>query len=97
MAWTLTAQPTLLPIRERIRVLLISEKTHFLVGAEGGSVLALEMLTPEMWRPEMGADFDAVVFDNWLPQDTTLEKTGRGCSAPTAYHDVTGNEIRTAS
>ena len=68
-----------LPIRERIRVLLIGEEDPFLEWAlKADPSLALEMLTPEMWRPEMGADFDAVVFDNWLPQGATLEKLGRG-------------------
>ena len=89
-----------LPIRERIRVLLIGEEDPFLEWAlKADPSLALEMLTPEMWRPEMGADFDAVVFDNWLPQDATLEKLGRGSFfffGRTPF-DVTGNEIRTAS
>ena len=89
-----------LPIRERIRVLLIGEEDPFLEWAlKADPSLALEILTPEMWRPEMGADFDAVVFDNWLPPDATLEKLGRGSFfffGRTPF-DVTGSEIQTAS
>ena len=68
-----------LPTGERVRVLLIGEDDPFLENAlKADPSLAVEMLKPELWRSDMGADFDAVVFDNWLPNDATLETLGRG-------------------
>ena len=68
-----------LPTGERLRVLLIGEDDPFLENAlKADPSLAVEMLKPELWRSDMGADFDAVVFDNWLPNDATLETLGRG-------------------
>ena len=68
-----------LPTGERLRVLLIGEDDPFLENAlKADPSIAVEMLTPDLWRPDMGADFDAVVFDNWLPKDATLETLGRG-------------------
>ncbi|MFZ0710719.1 MAG: VWA domain-containing protein [Terrimicrobiaceae bacterium] len=68
-----------LPAGQSLRVLLIGEDDPFLEGAlKADPSLAVEILKPEMWRSDMGADFDAVVFDNWLPQDATLDSLGRG-------------------
>ena len=68
-----------LPTGQSLRVLLIGEDDPFLEGAlKADPSLAVEILKPEMWRSDMGADFDAVVFDNWLPQDATLDSLGRG-------------------
>jgi hypothetical protein len=68
-----------LPTGEHLRILLISEDDPFLEGAlKADSSLAVEILKPESWRPDMGANFDAVVFDNWLPQGATLEALGGG-------------------
>jgi hypothetical protein len=89
-----------LPTGERLRVLLIGEDDPFLENAlKADPSLAVEMLTPELWRSEMGADFDAVVFDNWLPKDATLETLGRGSFfffGRTPF-DVTGEESHAAS
>ena len=50
-------------------MLLVGEDDPFLESAlKADPSLAVEMLKPEAWRSDMGADFDAVVFDNWLPQ-----------------------------
>jgi Ca-activated chloride channel family protein len=68
-----------LPTGQSLRVLLIGEDDPFLEGAlKADPSLAVEILKPEMWRSDMGADFDAVVFDNWLPQDATIDMLGRG-------------------
>jgi Ca-activated chloride channel homolog len=89
-----------LPTGERLRVLLIGEDDPFLESAlKADPSLAVEILKPELWRPGMGADFDAVVFDNWLPEDATLETLGRGSFfffGRTPF-DVAGAEISTAS
>lgn len=68
-----------LPTGEHLRVLLVGDDDPFLEGAlKADSSLAVEILNPESWRADMGADFDAVIFDNWLPQGATLETLGRG-------------------
>ena len=68
-----------LPTGDRLRVLLIGDDDPFLEGAlKADPSLAVEILKPEMWRSEMGADFDAVVFDNWLPQGATTRNAGTG-------------------
>jgi hypothetical protein len=89
-----------LPTGQRLRVLLIGEDDPFLENAlKADPSLAVEMLKPELWRSEMGADFDAVVFDKWLPEDATLETLGRGSFFffGRSPFDVAGEEIRTAS
>jgi hypothetical protein len=89
-----------LPTGERLRVLLIGEDDPFLESAlKADPSLAVEMLKPELWRPGMGSDFDAVVFDKCLPKDATLETLGRGSFfffGRTPF-DVAGEEIHTAS
>jgi hypothetical protein len=89
-----------LPTGERLRVLLIGEDDPFLENAlKADPSISVEMLSPELWRSEMGADFDAVVFDKWLPKDATLETLGRGSFfffGRTPF-DVAGEEIRPAS
>jgi Aerotolerance regulator N-terminal/von Willebrand factor type A domain len=68
-----------LPTGQSLRVLLIGEDDPFLEGAlKADPSLTVEILKPEMWRPDMGADFDAVVFDSWLPQDATIDTLGQG-------------------
>ena len=89
-----------LPIGQRLRVLLVGEDDPFLESAlKADPALAVEILKPETWRSDMGADFDAVVFDNWLPQGATLETLGRGSFfffGRTPFN-VSGEEIRMAS
>jgi hypothetical protein len=64
---------------KHLRVLLVGEDDPFLESAlKADPAIAVEILKPESWRSNMGADFDAVVFDNWLPQSATLETLGRG-------------------
>jgi Aerotolerance regulator N-terminal/von Willebrand factor type A domain len=68
-----------LPTGKHLRVLLIGEDDPFLEGAlKADSSIAVEILTPELWRPDLVAGFDAVVFDNWLPADLTLQSLTRG-------------------
>lgn len=68
-----------LPTGRHLRVLLVGEDDPFLEGAlKADPSIALEILKPESWRPELSASFDAVVFDNWLPQGLTLEALGPG-------------------
>ena len=89
-----------LPTGQSLRVLLVGDDDPFLEGAlKADPALAVEILKPETWRSDMGADFDAVVFDNWLPQGATLETLGRGSFfffGRTPF-DVAGEEIRLAS
>ena len=89
-----------LPAGQSLRVLLVGDDDPFLEGAlKADPALAVEILKPETWRSDMGADFDAVVFDNWLPQGATLETLGRGSFfffGRTPF-DVAGEEIRLAS
>ncbi|HEY5706622.1 MAG TPA: BatA domain-containing protein [Terrimicrobiaceae bacterium] len=68
-----------LPTGQRLRVLLAGPDDPFLENAlKADPALAVEILRPEAWRSDMGADFDAVVFDDWLPEGATLETLGRG-------------------
>jgi hypothetical protein len=68
-----------LPNGQRLRVLLVGEDDPFLENAlKADPALGVEMLKPETWRAGLGADFDAVVFDNWLPPEATLESLGPG-------------------
>jgi Ca-activated chloride channel homolog len=89
-----------LPTGQSLRVLLVGEDDPFLEGAlKADPSLAVEILKPDMWRPDMGADFDAIVFDNWLPKDATFDTLGRGSffffgRTPL---DVAGGVTRTAS
>jgi hypothetical protein len=89
-----------LPPGQRLRVLLVGEDDPFLESAlKADPALAVEMLKPETWRSDMGADFDAVVFDNWLPHNEAIEALGRGSFfffGRTPF-DAAGEEVRTAS
>jgi Ca-activated chloride channel family protein len=68
-----------LPTGQHVRVLLIGEDDPFLEGAlKADASIAVEILRPESWRPEMSAGFDVVVFDNWLPSDLTPDSLGAG-------------------
>ena len=68
-----------LPTGKHLRVLLVGEDDPFLEGAlKADSSIAVEILRPESWRRDLSAAFDAVVFDNWLPSDSTLESLGPG-------------------
>jgi Aerotolerance regulator N-terminal/von Willebrand factor type A domain len=68
-----------LPAGRHLRVLLVGEDDPFLEGAlKADSSIAVEILRPESYRPDLSAAFDAVVFDNWLPSDLTLESLGPG-------------------
>lgn len=54
-----------------LRVLLLTENNPFLEGAlKADPGLAVEILTPSAWRAELAAGFDAVLFDNWRPEET---------------------------
>jgi Ca-activated chloride channel family protein len=89
-----------LPTGQRLRVLLVGRDDPFLESAlKADPALAVEILKPEAWRSDMGADFDAVVFDDWLPQAATLETLGRGSFfffGRTPFN-VAGEEVRMAS
>ena len=89
-----------LPTGRRLRVLLVGDDDPFLESAlKADPALTVEMLKPETWRSGMGADFDAVVFDNWLPHEATLETLGRGSFfffGRTPF-DVAGEEVHAAS
>ncbi|HEY5769190.1 MAG TPA: VWA domain-containing protein [Terrimicrobium sp.] len=89
-----------LPNGQRLRVLLVGEDDPFLENAlKADPALGVEMLKPETWRAGMGADFDAVVFDNWLPPEATLETLGAGSFfffGRTPF-DVAGEEAHAAS
>jgi Ca-activated chloride channel homolog len=89
-----------LPTGQRLRVLLVGRDDPFLESAlKADSALAVEILKPEAWRSDLGADFDAVVFDDWLPQAATLETLGRGSFfffGRTPFN-VAGEEVRMAS
>ncbi|HEU4679749.1 MAG TPA: BatA and WFA domain-containing protein [Terrimicrobiaceae bacterium] len=68
-----------LPTGEHVRVLLIGEDDPFLEGAlKADASIAVEILRPESWRPEMSTGFDVVVFDNWLPPGLTPDSLGPG-------------------
>ena len=66
-----------LPIGQQLRVLLVGEDDPFLENAlKADPSIAVEILRPESWRSNLGAGFDVVVFDNWLPADLASEKVG---------------------
>lgn len=70
---------TVLPTGQHVRVLLIGEDDPFLEGAlKADASIAIEILRPESWRPELSAGFDVVVFDNWLPSGLTPDSLGAG-------------------
>ncbi len=59
---------------DRARVLLVSRGNPFLekaLAADPG--VALEILQPEQWRNTLAEGFDVVVFDEWMPEGTTLD------------------------
>ncbi len=54
---------------QSIRVLLLTEDNPFLEGAlKADSAVALEILRPESWHPDLARGFDAVVFDDFVPE-----------------------------
>ena len=62
-----------------IRVLLITADNPFLEGAlKADPGISLEILRPESWNPALAGGFDAVIFDNWLPQDASAEILATG-------------------
>ena len=64
---------------EPVRVLLLTAGNPFLEGAlKADPSIGLDILAPENWKAGMGASFDAVVFDGWMPADATLESLGEG-------------------
>ena len=66
-----------LPTGKQLRVLLVGEDDPFLESAlKADPSIAVEILRPESWRATLGAGFDAVVFDNWMPADLTYENLG---------------------
>jgi Ca-activated chloride channel family protein len=66
-----------LPTGQQLRVLLVGEDDPFLENAlKADPSIAVEILRPESWRSTLGAGFDVVVFDNWLPADLASEKLG---------------------
>jgi hypothetical protein len=66
-----------LPTGQQRRVLLVGEDDPFLENAiKADPSIAVEILRPESWRSTLGAGFDVVVFDNWLPADLASEKLG---------------------
>jgi hypothetical protein len=71
------AARAVLPTGQQLRVLLVGEDDPFLENAlKADPSIAVEILRPESWRSTLGAGFDVVVFDNWLPTDLTAEKLG---------------------
>jgi Ca-activated chloride channel homolog len=66
-----------LPTGKQLRVLLVGEDDPFLESAlKADPSIEVEILRPESWRASLGAGFDAVVFDNWMPPDLTAETLG---------------------
>ena len=66
-----------LPTGQQLRVLLIGEDDPFLENAlKADPSIAVEILRPESWRSNLGAGFDVVIFDNWLPADLASGKVG---------------------
>lgn len=64
---------------EPVRVLLLTSGNPFLESAlKADPSIGLEILAPESWKAGMGSGFDAVIFDNWMPQGATLEGLGDG-------------------
>ena len=66
-----------LPTGKQVRVLLVGEDDPFLENAlKADPSIAVEILRPESWRSSLGAGFDVVIFDNWLPADLASENLG---------------------
>jgi Aerotolerance regulator N-terminal/von Willebrand factor type A domain len=66
-----------LPTGRQLRVLLMGEDDPFLENAlKADPSIAVEILRPESWRSTLGAGFDVIVFDNWLPADLASGKVG---------------------
>lgn len=65
-----------LPVEPPRRILLVTKGNWFLeklLAAE--QTLAFELIAPDAWKPELGAKFDAVLFDNFVPANFDFEKT----------------------
>ena len=66
-----------LPTGQQLRVLLVGEDDPFLENAlKADPSIAVEILRPESWRSTLGAGFDVVAFDNWMPADLAFENIG---------------------
>jgi hypothetical protein len=66
-----------LPTGQQLRVLLVGEDDPFLENAlKADPSIAVEILRPESWRSTLGAGFDVVAFDNWLPAGLAFERLG---------------------
>jgi hypothetical protein len=88
-----TAYATLPPPRP-VRVLLITRGNTFLEKALAAEAAAsYELLVPEAWSAALGAKFDVVIFDDFVPPDwpgtnalfigrTPFEATGEPLTAP---------------
>lgn len=60
-----------------LRVLLLTANNPFLEGALNADPgVQLEILDPSLWKPELAAGFDAVIFDGKYPEGLSWE-TGR--------------------
>lgn len=63
----------------QLRVLLITAGNPFLESAlKASASMAMDILTPENWKSGLGAGFDAVIFDDWLPDGARLDDLGEG-------------------
>jgi len=68
-----------LPVQAQLRVLLVTDDDPFLESAlKADPSVNVSLLKPEYWQSGMGAGFDAVIFDDWLPDGATLESLGNG-------------------
>ncbi len=65
------------PVGGKPRVLLVSDGNWFLENAlSADPQIAFELLTPGVWRAGMESAFEAVVFDDWVPEGMTREAAG---------------------
>ena len=65
-----------LPAQNPSRILLVTRGNWFLEKLlESDDLIKWELLEPGAFRPEMAANFDAVILDNALPADFDIEKT----------------------
>lgn len=68
-----------LSIGESLRALLVTKGNPFLEGAlKADPGLKAEILDPDSWRNEMAGSFDAVIFDDWLPDGAKPEDFTKG-------------------
>lgn len=68
-----------LPAAEKPRILLITKNNPFLEFAlKADPGLSIDILDPAAWRSGLGAGFDTVIFDHWLPEQATLSSLGAG-------------------